>query len=277
MRNTPLIVMCAPNGARLQKQSHASVPITAAELGHCASTLVDIGVSVLHMHVRDGMGNHSLDIDRYKQATDNVRECVGDKLIIQITTEAVGQYNKQQQMELVRALRPEAVSLALSELCPDDAAIPEAQDFFHEITELGIWPQYILYSPEEAIRFEQLMQDGVFGQKRPFVLFVLGRYSQTLEGDPSEIDQFLKAVTPNAFTWAVCCFGKHEPEAMRLAYDRGGHARLGFENNSTSRDGKPYKDNAELVRSELATFQTHPALASATDVREMFGIPPIAC
>lgn len=277
MRRTPLIVMCAPNGARLQKQHHSGVPITATELGLCAPPLVDAGVSVLHMHVRDDKGSHSLDAERYKYAIDEVRARVGDKLIIQITTEAVGRYSRQEQMAIVRSLRPEACSLALSELCPSDATVPEARDFFHEIVSAGVWPQYILYSPDEAARFDRLRKQGVFGQKAPFVLFVLGRYSKTLEGDPSEIDRYLKAVTPDAFPWAACCFGRREAEAMQKAYRQNGHIRVGFENNSAGADGEVYCDNVALVQSEIATLPTPLKIATAQDVRDMFGLSPPRC
>ncbi len=126
----PLVVMCAPNGARLGKSDHASVPLTPAELADCAEQLLACGVSVLHLHVRDKLGRHTLDVQAYSEAMTAIRERVGDELILQVTTEAVGAYGRQQQMALVRELRPEAVSLALRELCPDQDSIAECEPVF---------------------------------------------------------------------------------------------------------------------------------------------------
>lgn len=248
----PLAVIAAPNGARLGKEGHPAVPLTAAELAACAADLADCGVSILHLHVRDDDGGHVLDAGRYRAAQDAIRDRVGNRLVLQVTTEAVGQYDRGQQMALVRELRPEAVSLALRELCPNPASEPEAGDFFRELHARGVWPQYILYSPDEAARFERLRQDGFFGTSTPFALFVLGSYSDSLEGDPGELDAFLAAIEPGAFPWAVCCFGPSEPIAVQRAAALGGHVRIGFENNRILPDGSVARHNAQLIASELA-------------------------
>ena len=251
----PLVVIAAPNGARLDKRGHPAVPLTAGEIAETAADLAACGVSVLHLHVRDDRGGHVLDADRYREAQAAIRERVGDRLVVQATTEAVGRYEPAQQMALVRELQPEAVSLALRELCPDRGAEAAAGAFFRELAGRGIWPQYILYSADEAVRFERLRQDGFFGVEHPFALFVLGRYSDALEGDPAELDAFLSAFEPGAFPWAVCCFGPAEAEAVRQAAALGGHVRIGFENNRLLPDGAVARDNAELVASELALLR----------------------
>ncbi|MDT8321709.1 MAG: 3-keto-5-aminohexanoate cleavage protein [Xanthomonadales bacterium] len=248
----PLVVISAPNGARLDKSGHRAVPLTATEIAECAQGLVEQGVSVLHLHVRDERGAHVLDVGRYRDAMAAVRERVGRRLVLQATTEAVGQYDRQQQMALVRELRPEAVSLALRELCPDAAAEAEAGAFFRELADYGSWPQYILYSAGECRRFEALRQSGFFGTERPFALFVLGRYGDSLKGDPRALDDFLETFRPGAFPWSVCCFGPAECEAVCRAAAAGGHVRIGFENNQLLPDGTVARDNAELVAAELA-------------------------
>jgi uncharacterized protein (DUF849 family) len=250
----PLVVIAAPNGARLDKAGHPAVPLTATEIADCAADLATVGVSILHLHVRDERGGHVLDATRYREAMDAIRERVADRLILQVTTEAVGRYDRRQQMALVRELRPEAVSLALRELCPDTATEAEAGHFFRELIDADVWPQYILYSAAEAARFEQLRQDGFFGTAKPFALFVIGRYSSSLLGDPGELDIYLDTFEPGAFPWAVCCFGATEAAAVKRASLAGGHVRIGFENNRTLPDGSLARDNAQLVVAELGTL-----------------------
>jgi 3-keto-5-aminohexanoate cleavage enzyme len=258
----PLVVIAAPTGARLDKNGHPGVPLSVAEIADCAADLAEVGVSVLHLHVRDEHGKHLLDTGHYRAAMDAIRQRVGETLVLQVTTEAVGQYDRRQQMDLVRKLQPEAVSLALRELCPDAEAETEAGDFFCELVQKGVWPQYILYSPAEARRFEQLRQDGLFGTETPFALFVLGRYSDALLGDPAELDRFLDTFESGAYPWAVCCFGATEAAAMQRAADAGGHVRIGFENNRTLPDGTLARDNAQLVAAELGVIAS-----SAVSVR----------
>ena len=107
--------MSAPNGARRQKKDHPEIPISPDEMALCAEQILQAGASILHLHVRDDDGSHSLDVDRYQNSINAIKNKVGDQLIIQATTEAVGIYDRHQQMEMVKKLRPEAVSIALRE------------------------------------------------------------------------------------------------------------------------------------------------------------------
>jgi uncharacterized protein (DUF849 family) len=242
-----VIIFAAPNGARRSVADHAALPITPGDLADCAESLLEEQVSVLHLHVRDGAGRHSLDADHYRQAMAAIRERVGDSLVLQMTTESVDRYSRYEQMAAVRALRPEAVSLGLRELCPDAGAETDAADFFAWLNRERIWPQYILYSAEDLQRFDRLRRRGVFAEERPSCLLVLGRYSAGLEGSGDELDGLLAATDCRQFPWAVCCFGRHENAAVLAAAEAGGHVRIGFENNIVLCDGSPARDNAQLI------------------------------
>jgi 3-keto-5-aminohexanoate cleavage enzyme len=150
----PFIIMCAPNGARKNKTDHPALPISNSELADCAESILSEGASIIHLHVRDDNGEHTLDVDRYRSAISAIRQRIGQQLVIQITTEACGIFDRQQQMEMVRSLRPEAVSLALRELCPDADSEPAAAEFFAWLNANGVLTQYILYSADEVARFE---------------------------------------------------------------------------------------------------------------------------
>ena len=265
-----VIIIAAPNGARRSRTDHPAVPITTAELADCAESLTAEGVSVLHLHVRDESGRHTLDVDRYRSAIDAIRRRVGTALVLQITTESVGIYTRQQQMAVVRELRPEAVSLGLRELCPDIAAETEAAEFFRWLVDENIWPQYILYSAADVRRFDALRRQGVFADDRPSCLLVLGRYAANLEGQPDELRAMLDAADCRQFPWAACCFGRRENEALLAAAAEGGHVRIGFENNIVLCDGTQARDNAELIaqfREAAAHLRRRPANADEIRAR----------
>jgi 3-keto-5-aminohexanoate cleavage enzyme len=265
------MVMCAPNGARRTHADHPALPVSAEELAYCAVKLRDSGVSVMHLHVRDEQGRHSLDADAYRTAIDRIRETIGSDLVLQVTTEAVGRYAPDEQKALVRELRPEAVSLALRELCPDEEGESSAAAFFEWLVNEGIWPQYILHSAEDMQRFESLRRRGMFANDNPSCLLVLGRYPTRRMGDPAEIAAFLSIVDVNYCSWTVCCFGPHEHQAMLAAHAEGGHVRIGFENNLVLADGSPAADNAALVVQFTAAIERSARRpATADEVRETF-------
>jgi len=266
----PFIIMCAPNGARKTQTDHPALPITPVELADCAESILDVGASLIHIHVRDDAGGHSLDVDRYRDAARAIKERVGDRLVAQVTTEACGIYSTEQQMAMVRELKPEAVSLALKELCPDEKAEAIAASFFSWLRRERIMAQHILYSPEEVRRFEALRSRGIFGDEEPMVLYVLGRYASNLTGKVDDLDAFVQASSVQT-GWAMCCFGATEHQAVQKSAAMGGHARVGFENNLLLPDGSLAENNATLVGMAADAGRAEsrsPALAS--DVRNAF-------
>jgi uncharacterized protein (DUF849 family) len=267
------MIISAPNGARRTTADHPALPVTPDQIADTATELLDQQVSVVHLHVRDENQKHTLDADSYRAAISAIRSRVGDRLIIQVTTEAVGQYNAAQQMALVKALRPEAVSLSLTELCPDDTAEASAAKFFQWLVQEKIWPQFILHSPRELLRFDEMRKKGVFGQDHPCCLFVLGRYADDTAGKTSDLDAFLATVDCTVLPWAVCCFGRNENEVMVAATGFGGQVRIGFENNLRMADGRTAKNNAELIAQYTASCKDSARKpASADEIRNAFGL-----
>ncbi len=266
-----VMITCAPNGARRSRVDHPELPVTAEQLACDARALLDEQVAILHLHVRDRNGAHSLDPDHYREAIRAIRKAVGTELLIQVTTEAVGRYSPQQQMDMVRTICPEAVSLALSELCPDRSHEAEAARFYAFLAKENIWPQHILYAPSEVRRFDELRKRGLFSDEHPYCQLVLGSYVHARDGNVAELEKILSAADCREFPWAVCCFGQNEHEVMLEATAAGGHVRLGFENNLWLADGSLARNNAQLVRRYLAAMADNGRVpASAGEIRSQF-------
>ncbi|MDD9878631.1 MAG: 3-keto-5-aminohexanoate cleavage protein [Magnetovibrio sp.] len=244
----PLVIAVAPNGATRGKADHPALPITPAEIAETAAACVDAGAAMLHLHVRDRDGRHTLDADAYNDAIQAVRGAVGERVVIQATSEAVGMYRPAEQMAMVRAVRPEAVSMAIRELVPDAEHEREAGAFFEWLLNERIAPQYILYTDDEVRRFADLRRRGVIPGDAPFVLYVLGRYTQGQISAPADLLPFLGAAGSEAVHWGFFAFGPREGACAMMVTALGGHARVGFENNRWLNNGELAPDNAALVR-----------------------------
>jgi 3-keto-5-aminohexanoate cleavage enzyme len=250
LRQRSLVLGVAPSGARRTKADHPVLPITPGELARSAAACADAGAAYIHLHVRDDEGKHCLDANAYRAAIAAIRRARrADEIAIQVTTEAGGRYDRHQQMALVRELAPEGliegVSLALRELVPDSGAEREAAALFAWLHERRIAAQYILYSPEEVARFEELLARGVVLGETSWALFVLGSYGGG-DAEPADLLPFLQARRSD-YPWAVCAFGPREAACALTAAGLGGHARVGFENNLLNASGERARDNAELV------------------------------
>lgn len=267
----PLIITAAPNGAYKQAPDHAALPLTAASLAHTAKACLDAGAAMLHLHIRDAQGRHSLDVQGYRDALQAVKAAVGDAMVLQITSEAARVYQAPEQIAMVQALRPEAVSVSLREL--DQPAIGEAglAAFFGWLAGERVMTQVILYDVADLQRWQALQGRGVIPEAPWFLLFVLGRYSAGQTSSPRDLVPFVHAHT-GPEPWAVCAFGATEHACVTAAAALGGHVRVGFENNLQLKNGQTAPDNAALVRQAAeAAFSLGRPLASAQDIRQRFG------
>lgn len=244
----PVVISVAPNGARRTFKDHPGLPMMTPDIVREAAKCREAGAAMIHLHVRDDRGGHLLDAEAYTKTTAAIRHAVGDDLIVQITTEAVGIYQPEQQMAVVRDTKPEAASVALRELVPDDDDPFAAEEFYTWMEREHVRAQHILYTPEEVRRFNELRTRGVIPGDCPLVLFVLGSYAGS-PGNPKDLVDYLAALNEGGdAVWGVCSFGVAEAQAARWALAHGGHPRVGFENNLMLETGAQARSNAELVR-----------------------------
>lgn len=265
----PVAIAVAPNGGRRSKADHPALPIGPGDLARTAERCLAAGAAMIHVHVRDQDGRHSLDADAYRAATAAIRERVGARLVLQVTSESLGIFAPEQQMEAVRQVRPEAVSLALRELVPDAAHEPAFAAFLDWLREERVLPQVILYSAEEAMRLAELKARGVIPFEDVPVLFALGRYRAGQTSRPADLLPFLSAAVPSFRDWMVCAFGPYEAACVTAAALFGGDIRVGFENNLNLPGGRLAGGNEDLVSAARAAVEACGlTLGDAGDLRE---------
>lgn len=260
----------APNGGRRTKADHPALPLTARELALTAAACADAGAAMIHAHVRDAAGRHLLDDAAYREAIAAIRAEVGDRLVIQITTEALGIYRVPEQIDVVRAVRPEAVSLAWREFVvpADEGGAARFAEFLAWVLAERIVPQIIFYAAAEVREFAAFASRHSLDASSIPVLFVFGRYTANQVSSPEDLAPFLAAGQPAFAHWMVCAFGAREVDCAVAAAQGGGHARIGFENNLLLPDGTRAPDNAALVAATAGKIRSGGrALMSAAQLR----------
>lgn len=247
----PYVMMVAPNGARRTKLDHPDLPITQSEIVDAVAQSKEAGAHAAHVHVRDATGSHVLDSELYTSLIRALHARCGQDFIVQITTQAIDLYTPQQQRALVDSVRPQAVSIALSELFvkPDDKITNRA--FLHWARAQKIAVQWVLYTPEDVTRLASLIEEGVVPNGPNPMLFVLGRYDKNQQSDPRDIIPFLRNREEHSSLrnerWSVCAFGSAETACLTTALTLGGDVRVGFENSLWNPDGSQASCNAERV------------------------------
>jgi len=262
-------VSVAPNGGRKTKADHPALPLGPDELARTAAECLERGASMIHLHVRDRNGGHCLDPDAYRAAIARICREVGDRLVIQITSESLGLFTPSEQRAAVLEANPEAVSLALRELAPEEADEKDFGLFLGKLKQMRIWPQVILYTADEAGRLGAMMKQGLIPFDELAVLYVLGRFTLTRTAAPGDLIPFVAPDMPRFSPWTVCAFGRREVACVTTAALLGGHVRVGFENNLTLPNGARAASNAELVGAAVGALEAVGlATGTADDLRE---------
>ncbi|MDV7143883.1 3-keto-5-aminohexanoate cleavage protein [Tropicimonas sp. TH_r6] len=239
-------LMVAPNGARRGKVDHPALPITEDETVETARECQLAGADGIHLHIRDGSGAHLLDAGRYGALLDRLREEVPG-MYLQVTSEAAGRYEAEQQRAMMHRLKPDNVSVGLREMVRHSDDWPAARDFYSWAQESGVGIQHILYSPQDVSAFAEACANDWIPGKRHSVLFVQGCYAHGSRNSV-ELEAYLDPLDHMEIDWMVCAFGAAETRSLVRAAELGGKARVGFENSMWHADGTLARDNAERVR-----------------------------
>jgi len=265
------IIMVAPNGARKTRTDHDRLPVSIEDTVSEALSCYEAGACSLHAHVRGKQDEHVLDAGLYRELLAEMTTRV-PQMLVQITSEAVGIYTPEQQVECIQAVKPAMASMGLREISSGFKNPEFARDFFTWCDASQVHIQHILFSADEFRHFLDYREQGIIPRSHRCVLFVLGRYSVDLQSDPTDLDPFLQHDL-DGLDWFTCAFGRREQECVMRAIEAGGHARVGFENNLFLPDGTIAPNTAALVQSLVEAIKTRELRpATAATARQRLGI-----
>ncbi len=269
--SNPVIVMAAPNGARKTHKDHPAIPVSVAETVAEAKACFEAGATVLHAHVRGENEEHVIDAGLYAELIGELNQQVPE-MLVQITTEAVGIYAPQQQVDCVRTVVPDMASVALREMTSNYQQPGFAHDFYHWCADANVHVQHILYSVDDLQKFRQYKTDNIIPKSLNCVLFVLGRYAMDFQSSPEDLKPFLQQDLED-LDWFTCAFGYQEQTSVLAGIEHGGHARIGFENNLYSADGKLAESTRDQVLGLKHAIETSNRLvATVQQTRELLNI-----
>jgi len=234
--------MVAPNGARRTKVDHAALPMDVAETVQTAVACHAVGATALHLHVRDDMGQHSLDAGRYIETLAELSTAL-PHMPVQITTEAAGLFDVPAQLACLTVVKAKWASISVREI----ARSPDLADaVYGTCAENGTKVQHILYGTDDIALLADWQSQSIVRPSQTDSIFVLGRYTKGQMSAPEDLQPFLDANRSDG-DWMVCAFGQNEHQCLAHAAALGGDLRVGFENNITDTDGTPFADNAASV------------------------------
>ncbi len=249
----PVILTAAIVGAETTRAQNPNLPLTADEIGEEARRCREAGAAVIHLHAREPDGTPTQSGARFKEFIEAIRART-DVIIQTSTGGAVGMSIAERCQPL--ELAPEMATLNIASMnFGDDVFLNVRKDVEQVaalIRERRIIAEIECYDLGHLDAARALLAKGFIAEPLhfQFVLGVaggVGASERALDAMVAEMASF-----PAGATWAVAAVGRHQLPMADLAIRRGGHARVGLEDNVFVDKGVLAKGSYELVERAAA-------------------------
>lgn len=225
MSPLPLMIMVAPNGARLLKSTNPATPISPAEIAADVLACARAGASIAHLHARAPDGQPSDDVAIFRDIVERIR--AHSDIVLQLSLGTIGFTVDQALVPL--ALAPEMVSFPMRSFNEADGAIPaDIREMAQRIRAAGVTPELDVASAATVEGANRLIAEGLVAS--PICFGINVKEPATMrEGTHTLLD--LTAQVPDQAQWWITKGGKHGLGLRGLAIEMGGHVRSGFEDS----------------------------------------------
>ncbi len=291
MTRPPTIVTCAVTGNITTRASHPGLPVTPEEITEAALAAARAGAAIVHLHARDpDTGRGSMDLEHYRAAFVAIRRA-NPGLIVNLTTGEGGRFvpsdddprvaaenstltMPERRVAHIVALRPEICTLDLNTMWSSQAAVinppRNVEIMARAIEAAGVKPEIELFDSGDLQLAKYLLHKHVL--KAPLMMSLVLGVRFGAPADPATMLHLSSRLPPDT-QWTGFGIGRAAFPMLAQSFLLGGHVRIGMEDTVEIEDGKPCRDNAELVAKGVAVIEMlGGTVASPTQAREILGL-----
>jgi 3-keto-5-aminohexanoate cleavage enzyme len=272
---TTTLITVAPTGAEVSKAEVPALPVTLDELVATARECQAVGASVIHVHIRDGAAQPTLDLGRLRDTVAALR--AGTGLIVQLSTGGAVTDPEADRLRVLDA-EPEMASCTMGTVNFGDDVFVNRWQFIVELhgrmQERGIVPEYEIFDLGHLASLQRLLDRyGLPAGGHVHVDFVMG-VPGGMAGTAEALVTCKHALRdlPAGTTFSATGIGRTSVPVLLAALSAGGHLRVGMEDTITYAKGQPVESNAQLVARAAAfgRLAQRPPM-SAEQARELLG------
>ncbi len=284
----PTIITCSISGSLADRAQCPAIPYTPEEYGAEARRIVDEGGVMVHIHARKPDGRPSYEIEDFAAITEAIRAEVGDAIIVNYSTGAIG-VSMEQRIAYLRALKPEvaAVNMGSMNYAKYSARrkefvfatifanpFDEIQAFLEVMRDEGIRPEHECFDVGHVGSLAPLIDMGVIAAPLhvDLVMGVTGGIPPSARNLAMMADN-----VPAGAHWGVIGIGRVQWRLVGAALALGGSIRVGLEDNFYLPDGTMARSNGELIaRARRLAEDLGRRPATVDEARAMLGVRPRA-
>jgi 3-keto-5-aminohexanoate cleavage enzyme len=280
----PVVITCSISGALANREQCPAIPYTPEEYGAEARRIVDEGGVMIHIHARRPDGTPSYEVDDFRAITEAIRAEVGDDVIVNYSTGALG-VSIEKRIEYLRELRPEVAALNMGSMNyakyskkrkdfvfktvftnPFDEII----EFLTAMRQLGIKPEHECFDLGHVGSVYPLMDMGVLEPPLHVdcVMGVVGGVRPTARNLAA-----MAAEVPDGSHWGVIGISREQWLLVAAALTLGGSIRVGLEDNFYLPNGEMARSNGDLIaKARQMTEDAGRRPATVAEARNLLGI-----
>jgi 3-keto-5-aminohexanoate cleavage enzyme len=244
---TTTLITVAPTGAESAKSDVPALPVTLDELVTTARECEGLGASVIHVHIRDGEAQPTLDLGRLRDTVAALRDRTD--LIIQLSTGGAVTDPEADRLRVLEAA-PDMASCTMGTVNFGDAVFLNRWEFIVELhtrmQERGIVPEYEIFDLGQLTALQRLLgKYGLPAGGHVHVDLVMG-VPGGMPGTPEALVACLRDL-PDGATFSATGIGRSALPVLMASLAAGGHLRVGMEDTLTYAKGQPVESNMQLV------------------------------
>jgi uncharacterized protein (DUF849 family) len=281
----PVVITCAISGALADREQCPAIPYTPAEYAAEARRIVDEGGVMIHIHARTPDGTPSYEVEDFRAITQAIRAEVGDEVIVNYSTGAVG-ISLDKRIAYLRELRPEVAALNMGSMnyakysrsrrdfvfkAVFENSFDDIVALLTAMNELGIKPEHECFDVGHVGSLAPLIHMGVLHEPLHVdcVMGVVGGAPPTPRNLAAMVDNI-----PAGSHWGVIGISRDQWLLVAAALTLGGSVRVGLEDNLYLPSGEMARSNGDLVaKARQMTQDVGRRPATVGEARELLGVP----
>jgi uncharacterized protein (DUF849 family) len=281
----PAVITCSISGSLANRDQCPAIPYTPDEYAAEARRIVDEGGVMVHIHARRPDGTPSYEVEDFRAITEAIRAEVGDALIINYSTGAMG-VSIEKRLAYLRELRPDVAALNMGSMNYAKYSRKRKQFVFNAVfanpfdeiitfldamNELGIKPEHECFDLGHVGSLEPLVDMGIL---RPplhvdFVMGVVGGVPPTARNLAAMADN-----VPAGSHWGVIGISRAQWMLVNAALTLGGSIRVGLEDNFYLPSGEMARSNGDLIaKAREMTENVGRRPATVAEARRLLALP----
>lgn len=274
---TPLIINLAPTGMVPTRAQSPHVPLSPQEIAADVARCAVLGVSMVHLHARDGNGQPSDDAAIYAETIAAIRAVAPELVIVTSTSGRLVQdvERRASTLYLQGKVKPDMASLTLGSMNFSTTASVNPPATILRLAEImlerGIKPELEVFDLGMVNYAHILIDKGLL--QPPYYFNILLGNPATAQATMSHLAAIVGDLPTQSY-WSLAGLGRFQARANALGVVLGDGVRVGLEDNLWLDDARTeLASNAQCVARVTAQAQAlGRSIASARDVRTLLAL-----